>query len=507
MNNKNKKLHGFALTPVLLAVAVSAVLGAGTVAYFHNIHHQSELKRDADAIVTNAEMSYHSQKTFTGATFNQGQAFAGTATIDASGKACIALQSELAPRGTVNCDASGKLTFTASKVKSSLSAGVADQLASLPSSDPAPAMTPKAVNLDGTPVNVGSSFASNSVANPPAIATSFNSVATMSNGFQSVSGGNNGSFFSSPNLNPGVVTQPVVSSTGTAVVTTINTSTQACGTFDNNINAGQGYNDDDGYPKIVTPSQNNLSCTRSSSFLYANEPSTPFQYGPLFNVYNIPNGSTISWNNSDCPPTIFTANGVNLSVCVPLKTTITSAAMNAGAQNVTSSASATVTFPDGKTENYSFNGNYTLHGPGYKLPTTPSVLSSMWGVNVVVSQGSGVDHYEMGITCGVNPPVSQFNATVQNVPASGLVSSVNTENLPGLTTGYYFVPVGVPYTVIASNPQIGNMTAALPQSVCNMNNGFGGVWVPQIQVRACNAGGVCSAWSPQFGQFCGFNRC
>ncbi|MFA6231953.1 MAG: hypothetical protein WC617_17555 [Rhodanobacter sp.] len=151
--------------------------------------------------------------------------------------------------------------------------------------------------------------------------------------------------------------------------------------------------------------------------------------------------------------------------------------------------------------------------PAYPVPSSPTVLSSMWGVNVVVSQGSGVDHYEMGITCGISPPASQFNATVQTVPASGLTQSVNTANLPGLTTGYYFVPVGVPYTVIggmsstAGMTEVANMTRALPQSACNMGGGYGGVWAVQVKVKACNASGQCSAWSPDFGQFCGFNRC
>ncbi len=522
MNNFNyQKSKGFALTQTILAIALGSAVVGGVAYHYHGVHYQEGLVSDANTIVQNSEKSFDAPRkktwSFTGETFNQGQAFNGTATIDASAKVCTALKAQLSPMGSVNCDTSGQLTFTSSKVKPALLAGVSEDVPALPSSTPAPVSAPNAVNLNGTAVTVGSSFASNDVANPPITVSTFSSVATLGNASKPVGGGNNGTVSSAGSLSPAVVPSPTVGSVGTAVINpppppVVYSSNQSCGEFDNNIDAGQGYSPDAGFPKITSPSANSLNCVRSSMFLYANEPNDPFQYGPSYTVYNIPSGSTIAWNSPACAPTIVPVAGNNLSICVPVKTTITSAAMNAGAENVTSSASAVLTYPDGSSVTYTFAGNYTLHGPGYSalpMPVVPSVLSSMWGVNVVVSQEANVDHYEMGITCGVSPPQSQFDATVQSVPAAGLTSATNTSNLPGLTTGYYFVPVGVPYTVIeaTTSPQVGAMTAALPQSLCNMNNGFGGVYIPQVQVRACNASNQCSAWSPQFGQFCGFNRC
>lgn len=516
-----QKSKGFALTQTVLAIALGSAIVGGVAYHYQGVHYQNGLVADANTIVINAEKSFDApvKRTwkFTGETFNEGQAFNGTATIDASGKVCTALKARLALFGSVACDTSGTLTFTPSTTKPTIQAGVSEDVAALPSSTPPPVTAPNAVNLDGTAVTVGSSFASNDVANPPIVVSTFSSVSTAGNASRPVDGGNSGGVYSEPRLAPGLVPFPVTGVVGTGVVNPppppiVYSSNISCGEFDNNTNAGQGYTPDAGFPKITNPSTNSLNCIRSSMFLYANEPSTPFDYGPSYTVYNIPSGSTIAWNSPSCAPTIVAVAGNNLSICVPAKTTITSALMNAGAQNVTSSATAVLTYADGSSVTYSFNGNYTLHGPGYSatpMPTTPTVLSSMWGVNVVVSQGSNVDHYEMGITCGVSPPQSQFDATVQNVPASGLYSATNTSNLPGLTTGYYFVNVGVPYTVLDTTtaPQIIPMTNALPQSMCNMNNGFGGVFVPQVQVRACNASNQCSAWSPQFGQFCAYNRC
>ncbi len=518
MNHLNySKAKGFALTQTVLAIALGSAVIGGVAYHYQSVHYKSGLVADANTIVVNSEKSFDApiKKTwkFTGETFNEGQAFNGTATVDASAKVCNGLKAQLASLGSVACDSSGQLSFTSSKIKPALVAGVSEDVPSLPSSIPAPVQTPNAVNLDGTAVTVGSSFASNDVSNPPITVSTFSSVATAGNASKAVNNGNDGTVSSGSSLNPAVVPSPAVGSVGTAVVTpVVYSSNFSCGEFDNNVNAGQGYTPDAGFPKITSPSPNSLNCIRSSMFLYANEPSIPFQYGPAYTVYNIPDGSTIAWNSPACPPNIVALAGNNVSVCLPAKITITSAAMNAGAQNIQSSASAVLTYPDGSSVTYTFAGNYTLHGPGYSalpMPVVPSVLSSMWGVNVVVSQEANVDHYEMGITCGVSPPQSQFDATVQNVPAAGLTSATNTSNLPGLSTGYYFVPVGVPYTVIeaTTSPQVGAMTAALPQSLCNMNNGFGGVFIPQVQVRACNASNQCSAWSPQFGQFCGFNRC
>ncbi|MEY2114782.1 hypothetical protein [Rhodanobacter sp. FW106-PBR-R2A-1-13] len=148
----------------------------------------------------------------------------------------------------------------------------------------------------------------------------------------------------------------------------------------------------------------------------------------------------------------------------------------------------------------------------YPVPSSPKVLYSMWGVNVVVSPDKNAATYEMGISCGINPPASIFNATVQKVATSGLYSSVITENLPTLNSGYYFLPIGTAYTVIGGmattggSTQVANMTKALPQSVCQIPNSFG-VWAVNVKVRACSASGDCSAWSPDFPQFCNFNRC
>lgn len=367
MNNKNKKSNGFALTPVLLAVALGSVLTAGTMVYFHNVDRQSDLTKDADLIVHKANLTsaISGTATFSGDTFNDGSTSNGVVSVKTDANTCSQLKAKLAPMGSVSCGAGGSLLFKSNGVKSAFASIQQPELVA-GSSD----------SVTSSPVSVGlkGSVSLASVEKAPTMGSTtstFQSHGTAPLGLGSLSGTNGGSVSTSVNW---------------------------------------GFST----PQI---------------------------------------------------PTVATGN-------------------------------ATVTPPP----------------PAYPVPSSPKVLYSMWGVNVVVSPDANAASYQMGITCGINPPASVFNATVQNVPASGLYSSVITENLPTMNTGYYFLPIGTAYTVIGGmantggSTQVANMTKALPQSTCQIPNSFG-VWNVQVKVRACNVSGQCSAWSPDFGQFCNFNRC
>ncbi len=211
--------QGFALTQIALSVALGSVLAAGVVYHFNGINQKSNFVADANVILSNTEKSFDAplKRTwkFSGKTFNEGQAFDGTATIDTSVTVCAGLKAELASMGSVHCDESGLLTFASSKVKPNFLAGVADDLTVLPSPDPAPIEQPSVVDLNGKSLTIASTIVSNPVNNTPVSGATFTQVATNAGANKTVNGGNSGGVLSETLYAPSIMYKQII---GNAVI-------------------------------------------------------------------------------------------------------------------------------------------------------------------------------------------------------------------------------------------------------------------------------------------------
>lgn len=214
MNKNNNKLKGFALTNLVLAIALGSVATAGTVLYFHNIDHQEDLTTDASLIVKEASFTQNQTATsnFVGQTFEGGTTTNGVVSVPTSAKNCAQLQAKLSPLGSASCSGSGVLTY---QNQDKLNALVAvNQPALVAGSADTVQKTPVAVSMSGT-VSVAS------VASKPATgstSSTFKSTGTTMGSSQTLSGTSGGSVSSGSVLTTGAEPISASPAVGTATV-------------------------------------------------------------------------------------------------------------------------------------------------------------------------------------------------------------------------------------------------------------------------------------------------